>query len=174
MTTFSGHLTDAQAQRLLDGALADAEAPEVERHLDGCEACQALVESYQALGDALEEALSVPELPADFTAGVLARVDVRARATARERRFALAVCAAVAVALVAVAALAGAGTWAPLASRVVTDLGAAGRALRIGADVVAPIVSALRLQLALLCAVVALPVLFLLSRLMPSPHHEVA
>jgi hypothetical protein len=57
---------------------------------------------------------------------------------------------------------------------VVSDLGAAGQALRIGVDVVGPIVTALRLQLALLCAGVALPVLFLLSRLMPSPSHEVA
>lgn len=174
MTTFTGHLTDAQAQRLLDGALLDAEGPEVERHLSACEGCQALVESYRALGEALEEALAVPELPADFTAGVLARVDVRARTAARERRFAVAVCAAVAVALLVVAALAGAGTWAPLASRVVNDLGAAGQALRIGADVVRPIVGALRLELALLSAAVALPVLFLLSRLMPAPRHEIA
>jgi anti-sigma factor RsiW len=174
MTTFTGHLTDAQAQRLLDGALLEAEAAEVERHLSACEGCQALVASYSALGEALEEALAVPDLPADFTAGVLARVDARARAAARERRFAMGICAAVAVALVLVAALAGAGTWAPLASRVVSDLGAAGQALRIGVDVVGPIVTALRLQLALLCAGLALPVLFLLSRLMPSPSHEVA
>lgn len=173
MTSFTGHLTDAQAQRLMDGALLESEAAEVEAHAAACPDCQALVESYQALGDALE-ALELPELPADFTAGVLARIDVRERAVARERRFAAAVCAAVLVALAAAVVLAGAGTWAPLASRVVNGLGAVGQALRIGADVVTPIVAALRLQLALLCAIVALPVLFLLSRLMPSPRAEVA
>jgi anti-sigma factor RsiW len=173
MTSFTGHLTDAQAQRLLDGVLLDAEAAEVEAHAASCQACQALVESYQALGDALG-ALELPELPADFTAGVLARIDVRERTVARERRFAAAVCAGVLVALVAAVILAGAGTWAPVASRVVNGLGTAGWALRIGAEVVTPIVSALRLQLALLCAAVALPVLFLLSRLMPAPRTEIA
>lgn len=173
MTTFTGHLTDAQAQRLMDGVLLDAEAAEVEAHAASCAACQALVESYRELGDALA-ALEIPELPADFTAGVLARIDVRARTVARERRFAAAVCAGVLVALAAAVVLAGAGTWAPAASRLVSGLGAAGRALQLGADVVTPIVSALRLQLALLCAGVALPVLFLLSRLMPAPRPEVA
>lgn len=173
MTTFTGHLTDAQAQRLMDGALLDAEAAEVEAHAASCADCQALVESYQALGDALG-ALEIPELPADFTADVLARIDVRERTVARERRFAVTVCAGVLVALIVAVVLAGAGTWAPVASRVVNGLGTAGRALRIGADVVTPIVSALRLQLALACAAVALPVLLLLSRLMPSPRAEVA
>lgn len=173
MTTLTGHLTDAQAQRLMDGVLLAAEAAEVEAHAASCAACQALVESYQVLGDALG-ALEIPELPADFTAGVLARVDARERAVARERRFAVAICAGVLVALAVAVAAAGAGTWAPLASRVVSGLGAAGRVLRIGADVVTPVVAALRLQLALACAAVALPVLFLLSRLMPSPRAEVA
>lgn len=173
MTTFSGHLTDAQAQRLLDGALLAAEATEVEAHAAGCAECQALVESYAALGDALG-ALPSPELPADFTQGVLARIDDREMALVRERRFAAAICAAVLVALSAAVVLAGAGTWAPLARRLVGELGAAGQALRIGADVAAPILSALRLQIALLAAAVALPVLFLLSRLIPSPRTEIA
>ena len=43
MTTFTGHLTDAQAQRLVDGVLSPAEAPEVERHAAACLECQALV-----------------------------------------------------------------------------------------------------------------------------------
>jgi anti-sigma factor RsiW len=173
MTTFTGHLTDAQAQRLMDGVLLESEAAEVEAHAAACRGCQALIESYQALGDALE-ALEVPELPADFTAGVLARIDVRERAVARERRFAVGICAGVLVALLVAVVLAGAGTWAPLASRVVNGLGATGQTLRLGAEVLPPIVSALRLQLALLCAVVAFPVLFLLHRLMPTPETEVA
>jgi Na+/H+ antiporter NhaD/arsenite permease-like protein len=43
VTTFTGHLTDAQAQRLLDGALLPAEAAESEAHVAGCAECQALV-----------------------------------------------------------------------------------------------------------------------------------
>ena len=72
MTTFTGHLTDAQAQRLVDGVLSTAEAPEVERHAAACLECQALVESYRMLEGALD-ALAEPELPDDFTFGVLAR-----------------------------------------------------------------------------------------------------
>jgi anti-sigma factor RsiW len=173
MTTFTGHLTDAQAQRLVDGALLEAEASEVRAHAGACLECQGLVESYRILGAALDD-LALPPLPADFTESVIARIDAEELAVRRERRDAFAIFGGVLAALVAVAALAGAGTWAPAASRLVAELGAAGRALRIGAEVLPPVVAALRIHIALLCLVVVLPVLFALSRLMPSPRTEIA
>ncbi|ACL65604.1 conserved hypothetical protein [Anaeromyxobacter dehalogenans 2CP-1] len=177
MTTFTGHLTDAQAQRLMDGMLLEAEADEVLAHAGGCPECQALTESYRVLGDALGEALGaleLPELPRDFTAGVLSRIDAREHAVRRERRFAVAILAAVLVAIGVTVVAAGAGTWAPAASRLAGGLGSAGEALRLGAGLAATLLSALRFQLALACAVLAVPLLFALSRLIPSARAELA
>ncbi|BDG06549.1 anti-sigma factor family protein [Anaeromyxobacter oryzae] len=173
MTTFTGHLTDAQAQRLVDGVLLETEAAEVEAHVAGCAACQAEVESYRLLGDALE-GLEIPELPADFTVGVLERIETRERAVAHDRRAAAAIFGAALGGIVLAVVLLGAGTWAPEASRLVEGLGDAGRALRLSSDVLGPIVSALRIPIAAACAAAALPVLFALSRLMPSPRTEIA
>jgi anti-sigma factor RsiW len=175
VTTFTGHLTDAQAQRLLDGALLPAEAAESEAHVAGCAECQALVESFAALSDALS-GLAVPDLPSDFTATVLDEIDVRERAALRERRFALALCAAGLVAIAGVGLwLLGATSWAPALNGFADRLGVAGRTLRLAADVVPPVVSALRVQIAAACAALVLPLLFALSRLMtPSPRTELA
>jgi anti-sigma factor RsiW len=172
MTTFTGHLTDAQAQRLLDGVLLPAEAAEVESHAAGCGECQALVASFQALSDALD-GLELPPLPADFTEGVLALVDQRERAAARERRFAFGIAAA-AIAAVCVAVVSSIGTWGPGLASAVDALGSAGRALRLGVDIATPVVAALRLYIALAAALAAMPVLYLLSRLMPAPSAQIA
>jgi anti-sigma factor RsiW len=172
MTTFSGHLTDAQAQRLVDGVPRLEEASEVESHAACCAECQALVESYRALEAALEGLEPTP-LPADFTKGVIARIETRERAAARERRLAAAISAAVLAAITATA-LAGSSVWVPAAARLVDQMSAAGRALQVGAEVLPPLVSALRLPIAALCAVVAFPVLFALSRLIPSQRTEIA
>ncbi len=174
MTALPGHLTDAQAQRLVDGALPDAEAPGIEGHLAGCAACQASVAAYHMLAEALDD-LEVPDLPADFTDGVLARIDARERTATRERRQAVAILAGVALASVAAFALAGASAWAPVVSSTADLLGSAVRALRIGASFVPDLVGALRLQIILAAAVAALPLLLALSRLMPaSPPAETA
>ncbi len=168
MTTFTGHLTDAQAQRLVDGMLSAAEAAEVEAHEETCLECQALVESYRVLAGALEE-LPVPELPADFTASVLSAIDVRERAAARERRFAFGILGGVAVVLVALVLLAGPGAWAPAMSRAIDRGGEAIHALRIGAGFVPAVVAALRLQIVLAVAAFVLPLVVALARLMPAP-----
>lgn len=173
MTTFTGHLTDAQAQRLVDGMLLGGETAEVEGHARGCLECEALVASYRALGDALGD-LELPPLPADFTESVLARIETRERAAVRERTAALSILAAVVAAAVAVFALAGASAWAPTIARGADGLGAALRALRIGAGFVPEVVAALRVQIVLAAATVAIPLLVALSRLMPSPGTEVA
>jgi anti-sigma factor RsiW len=171
VTNLSGHLTDAQAQRLLDGLLRDGEAGEVAAHLDACPDCAALVESYQALSLALEQ-LPSPELPADFTAGVLERVEVAERAAARERRAAAAVLAAAAAGLAAALVLGGIGGWLPSASRLADQLGALSHALQLGAQVLPPLLGAIRLPLAALATLLAFPLLFALSRFIPSPRTE--
>ncbi len=171
MTNLSGHLTDAQAQRLLDGLLRDGEADEVAAHLDACPECAALVDSYQALSLALEE-LPVPELPADFTAGVLERVELTERAAARERRAAVAVLGAAAAGLVAALVLGGIAGWLPLATRFADQLGSLSRALQLGAEVLPPLLGAVRFPLAALAALLAFPLLFALSRFIPSPRTE--
>lgn len=169
----TGHLSDAEAQRLVDGALSEAEAPALERHVASCSACQATVATYRMLAAALED-LDVPELPADFTDGVLARVDARERAAARERKHAVAILAAVALATVAAFAIAGASAWAPVVSTSADLLGSAVRAFRIGWSFLPDVVGALRFQIIFAAAALALPLLLALARLMPAPRAETA
>ncbi|HTN52536.1 MAG TPA: anti-sigma factor [Anaeromyxobacter sp.] len=173
MTTFTGHLTDAQAQRLVDGALLPEEGREVEGHARSCPECEALVFSYRVLGEALGD-LEVPELAADFTRGVLDRIAGEERVAARERRHAFAIVAVVLAAIAGVAVLAGAGVLAPVFGRAALDAGSAARALQVGAHIATPIVSAIRLPLALASALATLPILFALSRLMSGPRTEIA
>jgi anti-sigma factor RsiW len=173
MTTVSGHLTDALAQRFVDGILPAAEEAEVSRHAAGCVECQAMIESYRMLTSALED-LELPALPADFTQGVLARIDAQERAAARERRYALGILAAVVGATAAVFVVLGAGAWAPVLSSVADHLGGAARVLKIGAGFVPAVVSALKLQIILVVAAFALPLLIALARLMPAARTEVA
>ncbi|HVO19526.1 MAG TPA: zf-HC2 domain-containing protein [Anaeromyxobacter sp.] len=171
MNTLTGHLTDAQAQRLLDGALLPAEAVEVEAHAAGCEACAVLVDSYRELALSLD-ALPAPELPADFTAGVLERVARRERTVARERRAAAAVVVGALLAL-AVAVIAGGGAaWIPAATRFADQLGDVAHALRLGAEVLPSLWGVLRLPVAVTSAALCIPLLLALSRFIPSPRTE--
>lgn len=173
MTTPLEHLDDARAQQLVDGMLPEAERAASERHVAGCAACQATVETYRMLAEALDD-LEVPPLPPDFTDAVLARIDVRERALARERRHAVAILATVAAATAAAFAAAGASAWAPVVSSAADVFAVALRAARIGADFVPTLVSVLRPQIILAAAVLALPLLLALSRLMPAPRAETA
>ena len=167
MTT-TGHLTDAQAQRLVDGALPEDEALRTEAHVASCAACAAEVETYRLLSSALD-ALDVPPPPADFTDGVLARIDAQERALARERRHAIAILAAVVAATAAAFAVAGAGAWAPTVASSADVFGRAVHVLQVGSSFVPKVVSALRFQIILAAAALALPLLLGLVRLMPAP-----
>ncbi len=167
------HLTDAQAQILVDGALPPAEAPELERHVAGCVECRVTVETYRMLATALDD-LDVPAPPADFTEGVLARIDVRERALQREKRHAAAIFVGVALAAAVAFAAAGASAWAPVVSSGADLLGDAVQVFRIGAGWVPKVVSALRFQIIVAAAVLALPFLLALARLMPSARPETA
>jgi anti-sigma factor RsiW len=171
MTTLSGHLTEAQAQRLIDGMLDPASDGGVAEHATACPECAGLVESFRALDEALE-GLTVPELPADFTAQVMARIDDAERAAARERRWALGLAAAVVLLAGAGLALAGATGLGHAVSAVSERLDLAARAIRVGAGVLPGLLSALRLQLLLASTALSLPILYGLSRLMPAPRTE--
>ena len=171
MTTVSGHLTDAQAQRLLEQSLDPSADAGVTEHATSCPECVALVESFRALDDALDQ-LELPELPADFTAQVMARIDDVEKAAARERRWAFALAAA--VSLVAGAGLAWAGPTGlgNAVSTVSEQLELAARTVRVGMGVLPGLISTLRLQLLLTTTALGLPIFYGLSRLMPAARAE--
>jgi len=158
MTPTTRHLTDELAQRYVDGVATEVEAAHCTGHLAGCDGCSLLVESYRALGDALE-GLGGPEPEPDFTAAVMARIDGAERAAARSRRFASAVVAAAAVLLVAVA------VSAPALSGLTVAFGDAFHATSVGLEVAAPLLRALRLQIVLACVALGVPLLLALRRL---------
>lgn len=173
MTVLDLHLTDEVAQRLVEGSLPAAEAGTAEAHAAGCAGCGALVESYRILTSALDD-LSIEPPPADFTEGVLARIDARDRAAARERRHGLSIFAGVVLATLGAFALAGPGAWAPEISSLADRLGDAARAFQIGESFVPTLLGALRGQILVVSAAAAVPLLLLLSRFVPSPEAESA
>lgn len=172
MTT-SPHLGDERAQRLLEGLLPAAEAGPAEAHLAACPACRALVESHRALAAALE-GLAAPEPPADFTAGVLARLERRRRAAAWESRLGAAILVASAAAAAALFASAGQSAWAGAVGAALRSLRETATALRIGAEAAEPLVSALRPQIMAACAALALLLFLALARLASARRAESA
>jgi anti-sigma factor RsiW len=171
MTTLSGHLTEAQAQRFLDRALEPATDLGVAEHATSCAECGALVESFRALDEALA-GLPLPELPADFTAQVMARIDGADRAAARERRWAFGLAATVLLVAGAGVLAGGAGGLGGVVSSLADQLEPAGRAIRVAAGVLPGLISALRLQLLLATTAFSLPIIYGLSRLMPAARTE--
>lgn len=167
------HLTDEKAQLHLEGLLPADEVPAVSAHLRDCPACQALVLSFEALEQALA-GLPSGEPPADFTAVVMARIEEREQASARDRRVATAVLGAVGLATATALVLAGQGAWAPVLSGASARLAQALQALRISGDVLSPVVGALRLEIAVACAALGLPLLLGLARLAPARSHRTA
>ena len=171
MTTLSGHLTEAQAQRLLDGQLDPSSDAGVEEHLACCSECCALVDSFSALGAALA-GLSAPELPADFTTGVMCCIDEVERSATRERRAGLVLAAAVLLVSGLGVAAAGATGLGSVVSAASEQLEFGLRAFRVGAGVLPGLLSALRLPLLLATTALSLPLFYGLSRLMPAPRTE--
>lgn len=171
-TTDVRHLDEEQAQSFLEGALAAGERSRVDAHLESCASCQALVLSFEALESALS-GLTLAEPPADFTACVMARIDEREKARSVERRVAFAVLASVSAALAVALVLAGQSAWAPALSAVSTSGVRALQALRISTDVLSPLISALRVQIIVASAALAIPLFLALSRL-AAPRAEQA
>jgi anti-sigma factor RsiW len=158
------HVDEYEVQSFLDGLLAEEERARVDAHLEGCESCQALFASFESLEAALS-GLPLADPPADFTTGVMARIEEQEQAKAAERRIVVAVLAAVSVALAVALAVAGQAAWAPALSEVSSVGVGLLQALRISSDVLAPIVAALRMQIIVTAAAIGIPLLLVLSRL---------
>lgn len=165
--TETRHLSEAEAQMLVDGLLPEGDEHRVAAHHAACPECQALVLSFHALDEALA-GLSVPEPPADFTAGVFARIDARERSAAAERRLALAILGVVATALAVVVAVAGRTALGPLLTEASRGLARVLQAARISGQVLQPVVSALRTEILVATAAVGLPLFLALRRLVPT------
>jgi anti-sigma factor RsiW len=163
------HLSEDEVQLHLDGLVPPGDLDRVTGHLDACAQCRALVRSFQALGEALDR-LPLAEPPADFTLGVLARIDERQRAAARERRLAAIVLGVTVGAMASTVALAGQSAWAPVLSEASAAFVQGVRAVRISGAVLSPVVGALRLPIAVACSALGLPLLLGLSRLLPARH----
>lgn len=95
------HLDDSALQSLADGTLRGPQGFEAHEHCDACAECAASLSAWSALTTQLS-ALHDPEVPADFTATVLAAVDARERQLAQRRHTWLAALPAAALALFAV------------------------------------------------------------------------
>jgi len=164
-----GHLDDAQAQRLLDGQLDPVRDAGVEAHAHGCAGCAALVESFRALGEALD-GLELPPLPSDFTEGVLARIEIAEVAQARERRVAALVFATAALLGGLALAAAVSGGVVPAVTVAADQIGLAARAIRLGAGVLPGLLSAVRGYVLVAALATGLPLVYGLARLMPAPR----
>jgi anti-sigma factor RsiW len=163
------HLDDVAAQRLAEGGLPAEEEARAGAHVARCPDCALLLESHRALAAALD-GLDLPEVPADFTAGVLAEVARRERAAARDRR-AVAIIGGATLAGLAVALAAGARpAWIPAATELAEQLGIVVSAFHLGAEVLPGLLGALRLPLAAACALLALPLVLTLPRLAAAPR----
>jgi anti-sigma factor RsiW len=167
------HLTEEEAQLLMDGSLPAADEARLRSHHDACPECQALVLSFEALDEALA-GLPVVEPPLDFTAGVMARIDARERSLASERRVAVALLGALALGIAAAVILAGPAAWAPVLSAVSSAAVGLIQVVRLSGGVLGPLVETLRLQILLGAAVLGLPLLLALSRLIPARQRLVA
>lgn len=95
------HLTDAQIQSLADGTLRGPEGLAAREHCDSCAACGGELALYSRLAGRLSTLVD-PEPPADFTATVLAAVQVREVQLVTRRHTLLAAVPAFALAVVAI------------------------------------------------------------------------
>src|SRR5438045_8989563 len=95
------HLTDNQLQSLADGTLRGPEGFAAREHWDASGPCGADLSVYSALTTRLS-ALTDPEVPADFTATVLAAVEMREAQLVTRRHTLLAAIPAFALALFAI------------------------------------------------------------------------
>jgi len=95
------HLTDTQLQSLADGTLRGPEGLGAREHCEGCAECGSELSIYTALNGQLST-LRDPEPPTDFTATVLAAVQVREAQLVARRHTLLAAIPAFALALFAI------------------------------------------------------------------------
>jgi anti-sigma factor RsiW len=95
------HLTDTQLQSLADGTLRGPEGLAAREHCEECIDCGAELSFYSALSSRLST-LQDPQPPSDFTATVLAAVQLREAQLVTRRHTLLAAIPAFALALFAI------------------------------------------------------------------------
>jgi anti-sigma factor RsiW len=159
------HLTDNQLQSLADGTLRGPEGLAARDHCESCEQCGSELSLYSALTTRLS-ALKDPEVPADFTATVLAAVEVREAQLVTRRHTLLAAIPALALALFAIVG------WALNAQ--VNHLIDGVTAARTVWGAMAPVFAAIRLPLGIGAFVFLAVVLTALSRTLKPAYARLA
>ena len=153
------HLTDAQIQGLADGTLRGPEGLAARDHVDGCVDCGAEYQLYAAIAGQLS-ALQDPVLPGDFTAQVMAAVEMREQHIVQKRHTFLATLPAAALAILAIVGWALSSAPAAHVDRLLEGA----TVMRTVFGVLGPVVEAVRLPLALSALVFLAAVLAILAR----------
>ena len=151
------HLDDLQLQGLADGSLRGPEGLSAREHCDECAQCGAELALYSALAGKLS-ALQDPLPPLDFTATVLAAVQVREAHLVQRRHTLYAALPAAALALFAIVG------WGLSAMVNVEQFVDGFTALRTVVSVAGPVFTAIRLPLGIGAFVLLAAVLTALSR----------
>ena len=151
------HLTDLQLQGLADGTLRGPEGLSGREHCNDCVECGAELALYSALANKLS-ALRDPPPPTDFTATVLAAVQVREAQLVQRRHTLYAALPAAALALFAIVG------WGLSAMVNVEQLVDGFTALRTVVSVLGPVFTAIRVPLCIGAFVLLAAVLTALSR----------
>ena len=160
------HPSDDLLQQHLDGTLSAAQMAEVDAHLRDCPACTSLRAEYAEIFGGLA-AMPEPLPPPRFVESVMAQVAVQQRDLARQRAVAAFTFAgSIALALVCFVA-AGSHVWAHEVSAWSAGLVELGRGLHVAADLLGSLAVAVRVPLMASCAVLCLPMLLLLHRVLP-------
>ncbi|MCA1827029.1 MAG: hypothetical protein ABR567_22025 [Myxococcales bacterium] len=149
------HLTDSQLQGLADGTLRGPEGLAAREHCEGCAECGSELAIYTSLSTQLS-GLRDAQPPLDFTATVLAAVEVREAHLASRRHTVLAALPAAALAVFAVVGWA----FSLQIGKIVDDFATA----RTVIGVLGPVFTALRLPLGIGAFVLFAIVLTALSR----------
>lgn len=160
------HIDPDRARRFLDGSLPEKERARAEKHVGSCADCQAVLERSMETGVDFST-LRHPLPPAGFTVQVLSRIDVRERERKAERGIALAVLVAATAGAAACFAAAGQPAWVSQLASWTRGVAEASYVLQVLGSVLPAIGRGLRVEIALFCAVLALPLLFAMSRLVP-------
>ena len=151
------HLTDLQLQGLADGTLRGPEGLSAREHCEECVECGADLSLYSALAVKLS-ALQDPLPPNDFTATVLAAVQVREALLLQRRHTLYAALPAAALALFAIVG------WGLSAMVNVEQLIDGFTTLRTVVSVLGPVCTAIRVPLGIGAFVLLAAVLTALSR----------
>jgi anti-sigma factor RsiW len=149
------HLTDSQLQGLADGTLRGPEGLAAREHCDGCAQCGSELAIYGSLATRLS-AITDPQPPLDFTATVMAAVQVREAHLASRRHTLLAALPAAALAVFAVVGWA----FSVQIGHIVDDFATA----RTVIGVLTPVFTAIRVPLGIGAFVFFAVVLTALSR----------